>query len=78
MKTNTDPFAAALKPVINNVIACLPADTVGISQENLWALVVRHVSNLPGAYKGTNAAYFARHTFNQVVSKAPFNKFVYA
>lgn len=80
MKTivdNTLQFPDALRDIIRQHIAHLPAGTVGISRGSLWQLIVSDASKHAGAPRGTNAAWAARMVFNSVVSAAPFNKFVY-
>jgi hypothetical protein len=72
-------FADVVRKIVLARIAVLSSGgTVGVSQDCLWNLIVAEASRHPTAPAGTNAAYYARETFNEVVSQAPFNKFVYA
>jgi hypothetical protein len=71
-------FKNALRKVIQENMEILKTDgTVSIGRDCFWQLVVTHLSHLEGAPRGTNAAYFAREAFDQILSEKPFSKFVY-
>ena len=73
---NNELFKSELTAVVRKKIASLKRQgTVGMGRENLWGLCAGDISrNCPNAPVGTNAAYFARQTFDEIVAH---NKFVY-
>ena len=67
-------FARQLDCMIAAEIRALRLDgTVGIGRECLWQTLVSRISRLDGAPRGTNAAYFAHQTFNEVCDNLPSN-----
>lgn len=76
--TNT-PFKTELTKAIKHTIAGLDSGTVGIGEDCLWQLTAGRIQrDCPNAPRGTNCAWVARQTFNEIVRSAPFNRFVYA
>lgn len=47
--------------------------TTAIGRDCLWQCIVCRISHLDQAPRGTNAAYFARQTFNEVCDHLPPN-----
>jgi hypothetical protein len=71
-------FKTELTKAIKATIAHLDRSTVGVSRDCLWQLTASRISReCPNAPRGTNAAWVARQTFDEIVSAKPFNKFVY-
>jgi hypothetical protein len=64
---------------VNRCIRTLRAQgTTAMGADNLWACVagcLPHAvtaARCPDAPKGTNCAYYARQTFNEIISGCPF------
>ena len=72
--TSRSEFEAQLTRIIQDRIARLPGDIVGVSRDCLWQLI--HIPSNIGP-RGTNAAFIARNLFNEIVSKPAFEKFVF-
>lgn len=70
-----DIFKTAVEIAIRTAISRLDRGTLAISPDCLWQLT-RIPNCVPGAPVGTNAAWVARQTFNEIISRAPYNKFV--
>jgi hypothetical protein len=70
-------FKNDVRRAIQETIANLDSGTVGISKACLWQMAVSRVSRSSNGPVGTNAAYFARQTFDQVLSESQFSNFVY-
>lgn len=64
----------AIEQAISKAIANLDKGTVGIGDDCLWQLTVRHIQNGP---TGTNAAFVAREMFNVIIAKMPYRRFIY-
>lgn len=75
--TQPPTFKQEMFKAVNRAIAHLDKGTVGIGDDCLWQLTVRYLRDCPHAPMGTNAAFVARETFNEVVGEKPFNRFVY-
>ena len=73
---NAELFKADMAKAVRQAISKLDRGTVGISEDCLWQLTVRHISprNTP---TGTNAAWVARQVFNEIVRDNPYTRFVY-
>ena len=73
-----EAFKNYLRGVIKAEIVSVSAEgTVGISADCLWALVGGQSSRSVHSPVGTNARYYARQAFGEVVSEKQFSKFVY-
>jgi hypothetical protein len=72
-------FKGELKRCISRVITRSKRQgTVGIGNDCLWQLVVSPMQReCPHAPVGTNCAWVARQAFDELVTAAPFNRFVY-
>lgn len=71
-------FATELTATLKRAIAHLKADgTVGMGADNLWQVVANRISReCPSAPRGTNCAWVARQTFNDIIRQPPFNRFI--
>ena len=70
-------FSDDVRKAIKETIAHLPSGTVGISADCLWANSVSRISRSMHSPVGTNALYYVRQAFDEVVSEKQFSKFVY-
>lgn len=66
-----------MRGAVKTAIAHLDRGTVGIGNDCLWQLTVGYLRNCPNAPRGTNAAWVARQTFDEVISEKAFAHFVY-
>ncbi len=75
--TNTAEFTQGIFDVLSARMRRYKADgTVAMSLENLWAVCAQELSRLPDAPVGTNAVYYAKRAFRDVVEHYPkFRKF---
>lgn len=74
-------FASALKTAIIDAIDTARADgTVGMSADNLFQVVRAPSASLNGAPRGTNARYYYKEIFNEVVASlsGKYAGFVYS
>ena len=73
---NETLFKKDLATATKDVIKKLKKDgTVAMGADNLWQLVVSRVNKQHGPV-GTNAAYMARVSFNEVIAQKPFYNFL--
>jgi|ERR1035437_6880324 hypothetical protein len=86
-----DAFLAALKPVarqdafkndirvaVEDTIAKARSEgTVGISADCLWQCLASQASRSMHRPSGTNALYYVRQVFTDVISEKAFSNFVY-
>ena len=68
-------FRSDVRRAVVEAIAGLPAGTVGIGADCLWQLTATHIHSEHGP-RGTNAAYYAREMFNEVIRGRPFSRFI--
>lgn len=69
---DSSPYLRALKTLLLVKRQALVADgTVSISAENFWALVAQRASRLPGAPRGTNAAWSAKRDMLHIIASTP-------
>lgn len=73
---NAELFKRDMNRAIRQAISKLDRGTVGIGEDCLWQLTVNQLSKANGPI-GTNAAWVARQTFNEIVRDHPFTNFVY-
>ena len=70
-------FDSELKTILRRKIAQLKrGGTVAMGADNLWQITTCEISHCPSAPVGTNAAYYARESFNAVIAAKPFNSFL--
>ena len=74
---NAELFKAEMKQAVKKAIAHLDRGTVGIGNDCLWQITAKYISQCPNAPTGTNCAWVARQTFDEVISQKPFAGFVY-
>lgn len=73
---NAEKFKEDMRRAIKTAIARLDSGTVGIGDDCLWGMAVRHLSHVNGP-TGVNAPWVARQTFNEVIKEPAFARFVY-
>jgi hypothetical protein len=70
-------FPEYVETVVREKIATLKREgTVGMSGESLFVLVVSQLAKHPHAPKGTNAAFYMREDFNQVLGQLAVRSFI--
>jgi hypothetical protein len=74
---NAELFKKDMAKAIRQAISKLDRGTVGIGEDCLWQLTARHIPHNANSPVGTNAAWVARQTFNDIVRDHPFTNFVY-
>jgi len=72
-----DAFKNDVKVAVRQTLAGLDRGTVGIGKDCLWGMAVGKISKSANGPKGTNAAFYARQAFDEVVSSPAFSNFVY-
>lgn len=73
---NAELFKKEMTKTVKQAISKLDRGTVAIGDDCLWQHI--RLSACPNAPRGTNCAWVARQTFNEVIAQKPFTKFVYA
>jgi Asp-tRNA(Asn)/Glu-tRNA(Gln) amidotransferase A subunit family amidase len=73
-----EAFKQDVRHAVSTTAARLRADgTVQVGKDCLWQLAAGRISHSVHGPQGTNAAYYARQVFDEVVLEKPFSKFVY-
>ncbi len=72
-----EAFKQDIRVAAKQAIANLGRDVIGVGKDCLWVMALGKISRSIHSPVGTNARYYARQAFEEVVSESQFSKFVY-